>query len=821
MTLSYTGCMERIALLVKNLADNLWVSFLCNSNDLSFVAVDGEATRNLLCPGNVDRIISLVPPTSSPSVSLWYDRMTDADLMTVGFNVGEHPCFETDKASLQLALSYLLGKSGTGKIALLCHDKNRYLSLFKETVKEAGIEFDARLVTEDPEFKRLKPSACICSDVQLLHKVRLPIPCVCLQPVAGQEENEVRRTGIELVFRKNSEICPLLVAVDTFEKKDAVSYAAAYGMDFENLALEKAKLPVLPPSVSTPILHFACRLGKSSSDVCFREIAQSRIDDDKRATALVCFAQAVGKAARIEDVCMAIEAGKDGLGFACFYVVVPAGKGKLLWKADGSKSFGQELLLPFDLDEGGRYVILPLPAEGYVLVRPLVYRAWVLEAVLTCIAGFIERKILLSVDVGKRLLSVSSDIHKRIESIYAAKRRLGLKERTYLLEGLSAMEHLVQLGFSATGLRAWNPKLYDLSFEDTELPAVWTDKDLLSKVLLLAGAKQPVSGHWGKNGICISYAIKRLGPQIALLRCKDVMLLSGGAFSVEGNVVTLQFPFPSLDGLGIVQPDSGHTLVVRDLADRSLDACLHFSKTMEEFPDAPLAFLHLREPIGVPRILLKEKGKAFALVRGSVIPPSGWSSTLLVHAEDDLMQLISDYLPEILLVDHLTLPEISKIRQVVPEGWILLIKPTEVDQSLYEVSRLLLLSPILLENNHFLTHLESLLAGTCTTTVSSGLPVKRAVVYMEKNLSRPLARWQIAEAAVASEDYLSRCFKREFGLSPWDYLIAIRMQKGRDLLGKGHLTIRDVAEACGYRNQAYFSKVFKDYFGSAPKKFRT
>ena len=48
--------------------------------------------------------------------------------------------------------------------------------------------------------------------------------------------------------------------------------------------------------------------------------------------------------------------------------------------------------------------------------------------------------------------------------------------------------------------------------------------------------------------------------------------------------------------------------------------------------------------------------------------------------------------------------------------------------------------------------------------------VKRAVAYMHQNYTRPLARWEIAEAIGVSENYFSRLFNQELGLSPWDYL---------------------------------------------------
>ena len=57
---------------------------------------------------------------------------------------------------------------------------------------------------------------------------------------------------------------------------------------------------------------------------------------------------------------------------------------------------------------------------------------------------------------------------------------------------------------------------------------------------------------------------------------------------------------------------------------------------------------------------------------------------------------------------------------------------------------------------------------------------------------RRLARWEIAEAVGVSEDYLSRVFSRELGLSPWDYLNRYRIQRAKELLHRTNDSIRSI-----------------------------
>ena len=76
------------------------------------------------------------------------------------------------------------------------------------------------------------------------------------------------------------------------------------------------------------------------------------------------------------------------------------------------------------------------------------------------------------------------------------------------------------------------------------------------------------------------------------------------------------------------------------------------------------------------------------------------------------------------------------------------------------------------------------------------------------------------EAVGASEDYLSRVFSRELSLSPWDYLNRYRIQRAKELLHRTNDSIRSIAHQVGFKDQAYFSRVFRKQTGSSPNEFR-
>jgi signal transduction histidine kinase/DNA-binding LacI/PurR family transcriptional regulator/AraC-like DNA-binding protein len=98
--------------------------------------------------------------------------------------------------------------------------------------------------------------------------------------------------------------------------------------------------------------------------------------------------------------------------------------------------------------------------------------------------------------------------------------------------------------------------------------------------------------------------------------------------------------------------------------------------------------------------------------------------------------------------------------------------------------------------------------------------VKQAIVYLHQNYTRPVSRWEIAEAVGVSEDYLSRVFNRELNISPWDYLNRYRVLQSKYLLLHTTDAVGAIAHQVGFKDQAYFSRVFHKVTGLSPQGFR-
>lgn len=75
-------------------------------------------------------------------------------------------------------------------------------------------------------------------------------------------------------------------------------------------------------------------------------------------------------------------------------------------------------------------------------------------------------------------------------------------------------------------------------------------------------------------------------------------------------------------------------------------------------------------------------------------------------------------------------------------------------------------------------------------------------------------------------DYMRKLFKKEAGVTPREYLLRERMELARGIIRGGltnkysGYTVSQIAEACGFSDPLYFSRVFKKYFGVSPSEYR-
>lgn len=99
--------------------------------------------------------------------------------------------------------------------------------------------------------------------------------------------------------------------------------------------------------------------------------------------------------------------------------------------------------------------------------------------------------------------------------------------------------------------------------------------------------------------------------------------------------------------------------------------------------------------------------------------------------------------------------------------------------------------------------------------------IPRVQEYIEAQYQDPQLRLgQIAWHVGKSEEYLARLFRQHTGLTVFEYLRMIRLEKAKDLLMRTNQPLTQIADETGFNSLAYFSRSFRKYIGMAPSSFR-
>ena len=109
------------------------------------------------------------------------------------------------------------------------------------------------------------------------------------------------------------------------------------------------------------------------------------------------------------------------------------------------------------------------------------------------------------------------------------------------------------------------------------------------------------------------------------------------------------------------------------------------------------------------------------------------------------------------------------------------------------------------------------LAGGLRRKPLSGI-VQRLVAYIHENHAEPIRLRHLMQMTDCTVFQIIRAFRRELGVTPHAYLIAVRTERAASLLLRGGSIAETAAEA-GFADQSHLARHLKKRYGATPREF--
>ena len=111
-------------------------------------------------------------------------------------------------------------------------------------------------------------------------------------------------------------------------------------------------------------------------------------------------------------------------------------------------------------------------------------------------------------------------------------------------------------------------------------------------------------------------------------------------------------------------------------------------------------------------------------------------------------------------------------------------------------------------------------ARAIKTNEKPKISLSKSISYINHNYNTQIKIPDLAKMDGLSMTQYNLNFKKQMGISPTKYIIALRMNTAKELIEASNLSLNQIGSMCGYDDYNFFAKVFKQYTGVSPKKYR-
>ena len=118
----------------------------------------------------------------------------------------------------------------------------------------------------------------------------------------------------------------------------------------------------------------------------------------------------------------------------------------------------------------------------------------------------------------------------------------------------------------------------------------------------------------------------------------------------------------------------------------------------------------------------------------------------------------------------------------------------------------------------------TILTLVCTGSDDKNEPLsdklKNILHYLDEHYTEKISLDSLAELFFISKYYLSREFKKQFGTTVIQYILARKISHAKELLRYSTSSIEEISRLCGVEDASYFNKIFKKMEGCTASEYR-
>ena len=126
-------------------------------------------------------------------------------------------------------------------------------------------------------------------------------------------------------------------------------------------------------------------------------------------------------------------------------------------------------------------------------------------------------------------------------------------------------------------------------------------------------------------------------------------------------------------------------------------------------------------------------------------------------------------------------------------------------------------------HSYILNFIADILKDIPAQSLSSSREITKiepSIKFMNNEFKNNPPLKEIASKSNLAPNYFHRIFKKNFGLTPYNYMLRLRMEIAIRLLTTTDKSVKEVGFESGYKNEFYFYRQFKKVYGYSPGRLK-